>query len=144
MGFQPEELDGLHGYPGSGTAPGDSIPMLNLRDLQGDHACGVFFEPFPLTPRGDPRQGLGMDKVYNATREHVVLRTKTSLAIVQESAGRVMRIAHRSTWRCHKTSMMGPSSDLQQHAKASNDADPVLVESAQLDMFRMSSSRRST
>jgi hypothetical protein len=39
--------------------------------------------------------------------------------------------------------MTGPSSDLQQHAKASSDADPLLVGSAQRDTFRTSTSRRS-
>ena len=65
-----------------------------------------------------------MGKVQDATRERSLSRTKTPSVIVQESAGMVLRMVHRSTWRFHRTSMTGPSRDLQQHAKASNDADP--------------------
>ena len=81
---------------------------------------------------------------YNVTKEHSFSRTKPLSVIVQESAGRVLRIVDISTCRRHRTSMTGPSSDLQQHAKASNDADPLFVGSARRDMFRISSSRRST
>jgi hypothetical protein len=54
--------------------------------------------------------------------------TETSV-IVQELAGRVLRTVPRSAQRCHtsRTSMTGPSSDLQQHAKASNGPDWIRI-----------------
>ena len=70
-------------------------------------------------------------KACEVNRKVNFLRTKTLSETDQESAGRVLRMVIRTVWRRHKTSMTGSSSDLQQHARASNDADPPASRSAQ-------------